>query len=327
MEKVAIVGYGNVAAVHAAAICGIGQAMLYGACDIVPEKLEQFQKKYGGKVFLDFDEMLKDKNIDIVHICTPHYLHYEMAKKAVLSGKKVVLEKPATMNGEEFEKLYTDFKNAPICVMFQNRLNSCILKMKEIIENEDLGAFECAKGIVTWSRDHHYYDRDLWRGTLKYEGGGVLINQAIHTLDLINYLTGGIESVCATTHNHTIPEYSEIEDTVEATLKFTQGGQGLFYASNAYGVNSGVMVELVFEKETLLYLNGRLIRNDEIIAKDEVPQKGKNYWGTAHSCVLEEFYQGKNNFNLNNIKNTMRSVFAIYESAKQNGKEIKICDL
>ncbi len=327
MKKAIIVGYGNIGSLHAKIIKGINLTELYGACDIVPEKLDSFKTKYGGKIFLSFDEMLLDKNVDIVHICTPHYLHYEMAKRAVLAGKEVVLEKPATMTMIEFENLYKEFKNSDICVMFQNRLNSCVVKMHEIISNEDLGNLKAARGLVTWDRNHKYYDLDDWRGTVEYEGGGVLINQAIHTLDLICYLTGGIESVCATTHNHTIPQYPEIEDTVEATLNFKKGGRGVFYASNAYGINAGIIVELVFEKETLLYIDGKLIRGDKVIMSDEIAKNGKTYWGTSHNRVLEEFYQGKNNFNLYNIKNTMQSAFAIYESARLNGKEIKICDL
>ena len=105
MKNVCVVGYGAIGPIHAAAIEKTDQARLYAVCDIVPEKLEQCQKEYDVVTYTDFDEMLLDKNIDSVHICTPHYLHFAMIKKALATGKDVLCEKPVTMTQAEFEEL------------------------------------------------------------------------------------------------------------------------------------------------------------------------------------------------------------------------------
>lgn len=324
MKNAVIVGYGMIGPVHAKAIKNLETVNLYGVCDTDAEKCRAFSEEYGGKIFSDFKEVLTDGNVDSVHICTPHYLHYEMAREALCAGKSVVLEKPATMKKEEFDALLKEFKNPPVCVMFQNRLNNCVVKMKEIISTEDMGELKAVKGILTWHRDKAYYNSGSWRGTALYEGGGVLINQAIHTVDLMSYLTGGIKSVSATLRNSSLKGVIEVEDTAESFMRLKNGGTGVFYATNAYGTNSSVFVELLFEKGTLTYNNKTLIRNGEIIATDNAPVMGKPYWGSGHMGVLDDFYRGTNNFGLKSVENSMNAVFAMYESAKENGKEVFI---
>ncbi len=324
MKNTVIVGYGGVGKIHARAVKELSFVNLYGVCDIDKPKCDDFRKKYGGKNFSSLDGVLQDEQVTSVHICTPHYLHYEMARKALNAGKEVVLEKPAVMKREELEKLTAELKDPKLLVMMQNRLNSCIVKMRDIIKEENLGKLLCAKGILTWHRDENYYNQSKWRGSVLYEGGGVLINQAIHTIDLLIYLVGDIKSVCATTQNHKLKGCIETEDTVESVLEFQNGARGIFYGSNSYGTDSGVILELVFQKETFLYTNGILLRNNEVIAKDEKGKMGKDCWGAGHIKVLREFYQGINNFKLITVENTMKTVFGIYESAKENGKEIFI---
>lgn len=322
--NICIVGYGAIGPAHAEAISSIDNATLYAICDIDKARADEGALKHNCKAIYSFEECLSDENIESVHICTPHYLHFEMITKAIDSGKSVVAEKPITMTKDEFSRLYLEYKNAPIFPIIQNRTNHSIKTLKEIIDTDkSLGNLKSVKGILTWFRDKSYYDSALWRGTKEYEGGGVLINQAIHTLDLMIYLGGKISSVTATTSNKSLKEVIEVEDTVDAYLKYENGARGIFYATNAYSDDSPVLIELEFENASFKYTSNKLYRNDEFLCSDETKFIGKSYWGSGHERTLYDLYTEKKLLGLDDIKNTMDTVFAIYESAEL-GKEITL---
>ena len=131
MKKVCIVGYGAIGPVHAKALEAVNGAKLFAVCDINEEKRSLCKSQYSVLEYDDFDVMLQNKDIDTVHICTPHYLHFEMVKKALAAGKSVVVEKPVTMTGEEFQALQELPGVERVCVVLQNRLNPCVQKLKK----------------------------------------------------------------------------------------------------------------------------------------------------------------------------------------------------
>lgn len=321
--NVCIVGYGAIAPVHAVSIEKTESAKFYAVCDNDPNALELCKDKYNVKTYADFDEMLLDESIDSVHICTPHYLHFEMIKKALASGKRVVCEKPVTMTKTEFDALLSLKDSDKVCVVFQNRLNPCFLHLKKIAESGALGAVKSVKGLVTWSRDAAYYAQADWRGKHSTEGGGVLINQAIHTLDYLCCICNKTESVAANMTNYSIPEI-EVEDTCSAHLRFANGASGIFFATNANGVNSPIDFEVCFEKGIARYSAGKLYINDELKEQDSKPILGKTYWGIGHETLIKNYYDLNTYFTPNDTKNTMNTLFAIYESANNNGKEIML---
>lgn len=321
MKNVCIVGYGAIGPVHASAIAKTENARLYAVCDINSERLAKSKEKYTVKAYTDFDLMLKDENIDSVHICTPHYLHFEMIKKTLNAGKAVVCEKPITMTEEEYYQLLSLDGADKVCVVFQNRLNPCIERLKQIIDSGELGQIKSAKGILTWNRTPEYYNRDKWRGSWETEGGGVLINQAVHTLDFFSYLVGNINSVKAIMANFSLDEI-EVEDTFSAYLSFENSAKGVFFATNAYGENSAPEFEIVFEKGRVRYIDTKLYFNGEIIEKDVKPTEGKAYWGIGHEKLIRLYYDNNKFFSPFDAKNTMQTMFAMYRSAKANGNEI-----
>lgn len=324
MKNICIVGYGAIGGTHAEALTHVNKACLYGICDILKDRADDGAKKYGCKAFYDYDECIADDNIDSIHICTPHYLHYEMIKKAVGNGKTVVVEKPAVMTKAEFADLIANYGEAPIYPIVQNRTNESIKELKRIIETDStLGRLCAAKGILTWCRDEKYYKSAAWRGTLSQEGGGVLINQAVHTLDLMIYLGGAVESVTASMSNKSLQGVIEVEDTVDAYLKYENGAKGIFYATNAYGTNSSVQIELEFENTSFLYMSGKLYRNGELVCEDENGFLGKSYWGLGHLRVFSDLYEHGKGIGVEDIKDTINTMFAIYESAGEN-KEISL---
>ena len=150
MKNVCIVGYGAIGPVHAKAIEKAGQAVLYAVCDIDAERRKVCCQEYAVEEYDDYDRMLANNNIHSVHICTPHYLHFDMIRKALIAGKKVVAEKPITMTREEYEKLLQLEGAEQICVVMQNRLNPCVQELKNIVQRGDLGAVVAAKAILTY---------------------------------------------------------------------------------------------------------------------------------------------------------------------------------
>lgn len=324
MKNVCITGYGAIGPVHAKALENVENARLYAVCDINPDRMNLCREKYAVKAYGDFDEMLKDSEIDSVHICTPHYLHFDMIRKALEAGKSVVAEKPVTMTGSQLDKLMNTDGSEKICLVLQNRLNPCVQRFKELVESRELGEIKAVKGILTWNRAKEYYLSGEWRGKWDTEGGGVLINQAVHTLDFLTYLAGDISSIKANMYNYSLKDVIETEDTFTAYFGFKSGISGVFFATNAYSVNSPAEVEIVFEKGTARYIYGKLLINGDTAAEDKKPDAGKDYWGTGHQALLKRYYDKNEFFSLSDAENTMKTLFAMYDSAKNGGKQIDI---
>lgn len=323
MINVCIVGYGAIGPIHAEALKSVENVNFYAVCDNNPEKIKLCLESYDVKTYPDFDEMLCDDAIDSVHICTPHYLHFPMIKKALEAGKKVVCEKPLTMTKTEYEELLTLEGCDRVCTILQNRLNPCVTKLKEIIQCGEMGKIKTAKAIMTWQRTKEYYDSDEWRGKWDTEGGGVLINQAVHSMDFFNYLIGDVKELRAQMINFSLDSI-EVEDTFSAYISFDNEVNGIFFATNAYGENTAPMFEVIFEKGIVRYIDNKLYCEDKMIAEDMKAKIGKAYWGNSHEMVMDNFYN-RNEYNSPaDIKNTMNTLFAMYESARNNGEKIKI---
>ncbi len=323
MKNVCIVGYGNIGPTHSRALEDVKGARLYAVCDIAQTALKKCLDRYKQVIAYDnFDRMLLDDNIDVIHICTPHYLHYGMIEKAVNAGKEVVSEKPITMNVEEFEKLLA-LKNANrVCAVLQNRYNSCVIQLKELIKSGKLGEIIAIKGFVTWKRDAAYYAQKDWRGKWATEGGSALINQSLHTLDLMIYLAGNVESVQASMHNYTLRNIIETEDTVEACLQLENNVRGLFYATNTYAIDSDPEIEIVGTNAIARYAYKKLTLNGTLVAEDALTTNGKTYWGNGHTELFKDYYENEHFFTPYDVKNTMHTVFAIYESAYHESMQV-----
>ena len=324
MKNVCIVGYGKIGPNHANAFGIIENAKLYAVCDINEDRIKKCQEDFDVIGYTDFDEMLKDENIHSVHICTPHYLHYEMIVKALDAGKTVVSEKPVTMTREQFEELKKHPDADKVCLVFQNRLNNCVVKLKEIVESGELGEIKAAKSILTWCRTADYYLEDEWRGKWATEGGGVLINQAVHSLDLLRYLVDDFETVRANMMNYSLEDVIEVEDTFVARMGYKNGAKAFFVATNAYPVNSSMDIEITFENGIARYTNNCLTVNGEVVEQDEIATGPKGYWGRSHTRLLVNFYDKGEYFSIKDAENTMYTMYSMYDSAKNDGKKFDI---
>lgn len=329
MKKAVIVGCGSIAAVHAAVLASQPQSIFTGVADIKFEKAQQFAEKYNVTPYSSMEEMIDKEHPDVLHICTPHYLHVPMAKYALSRGINVFMEKPPAISLEQLEELKASVKasTAKLGLCYQNRYNSSYKTAKQYISSGKAGKVYGGRAIVTWDRPEPYYTQSDWRGRLATEGGGVLINQAVHTLDLLVSLLGKPRLVDASLSNHHLKEIIEVEDTIEAYIEFDDK-KACFYATNAYCASVPPLIEICCENTTIRIEDQELTyyHKDGTIEKPKLDlQKalGKDYWGSGHAACIGDFYdsleQGKRfMLDLDAMEESIRLMLGVYESARKN---------
>lgn len=257
-----------------------------------------------------------------------------MAVEALGQGVNVFLEKPPAISMEEFNLLCKTHSESTgeIGFCFQNRYNDTTKSLDALVESKELGEVTGARAFVTWRRDESYYSDD-WHGNPEKEGGGVLINQSIHTLDLLLRYLGTPQKVEATMGNHHLPGVIEVEDTLEAWMEFEVGKRACFYASNGYATDAPVILELAFEKG-LATMTGQIItimeqgKNPRQLLLSSSPGIGKSYWGNGHLTCIRDFYEHLDTGipyqnNIEGIRNTMETTMRIYQNARKQNNTIR----
>ena len=233
-----LVGCGRISPKHLSAIKTLPNTNLIAVCDIKEERAREAAKEYNCKYYTNYDEMLKDKDIDMISICTPSGLHPEMVIKAANTGKHVLTEKPMALNLKDAEEMINvcKEKNVKLFVVKQNRYNPPVIEAKKALDSGRFGDLILLNITVRWYRPKEYYDQDEWRGT-KSMDGGVFSNQALHQLDLLRWFGGPIKNVFAKIDNLNHPNI-EVEDTGVAIVKFKNGALGVIEATTcAYPKN------------------------------------------------------------------------------------------
>ncbi|MBQ2816391.1 MAG: Gfo/Idh/MocA family oxidoreductase [Clostridia bacterium] len=332
--NVGLVGCGAISNVHLGVLSQMPNVKLVAVCDIDEAKLKAATEKYGCKGFTDYHDLIAMDEIEVVHVTTPHYLHAPIAIEAMKAGKKVITEKPVASEIADAAEMVEVAKTSQLAVCFQNRYNKSSQMMRQIVDSKEYGDIIGMRGIVTWHRDAYpYYTGSGWRGTWEKEGGGILINQSIHTLDLLLWLGGDVKSVKGAVSTDKLFNDIEVEDSAHFLVKFNNGITATFYATNAYAIDAPIFVEVVLEKATL-----RLRGDSLFILKDgeetmlceppkiEIGVNGKGYWGAGHPALIEDAYKhfesgehfwidGQVGFN------ALKVLKSVYQSSKEN-KEI-----
>lgn len=335
--KVAVIGCGSVSVMHFNALKENPDTEIAAVADIKPERADKKAAEYGARAYYDFDELLANEELDCVHICTPHYLHTPMAVKALNKGINVILEKPCSVSMKEIEELRNAEKSSgkQLGICFQNRYNDCVREAKKIIDSGEMGCVKSVRAFVTWERGEGYYSDD-WHGTLEKECGGVLINQSIHTMDLVQYLGGKCKKVTSHVSNDHLKGIIEVEDTASALLELENGVTAVFYATLAYAENSDVFIEITLEGGKLrlegekLYSIGKDGKLTEVTEKPDAVYHGQRYWGSGHSVLIDDFYyclKSGDKFEIDAVEGGRAAmiVAACYESSK-SGKTIEITE-
>ena len=328
--KIAIIGCGLISKNHFLALQNIPIAKCIAVCDIDLSKAQEAATKHGiSRVYTDYREMLKKEDIDVVHICTPHYLHAQMTIDCFEYGKHVLCEKPMALTVEDAKKMIAarDKAGKQLAVCFQNRYNESSIYMKRFLQKNCLGKLIGARAQVTWNRKPEYYTTSTWRGKWATEGGGVLINQAIHTFDLLQWLTCEIKSVEATMSTKRLKESIEVEDTIDVLMTGKNSERLLFYASNCYVINAPVEIEVICEKGSLKLVGNKVTtiqgNYEEVNDFSSGTVYGKDYWGSGHGFLIEDFYKSLYTNTLFQISGeeaitSVKLLEAVYSSAKNN---------
>ncbi len=329
--RVAVVGCGAISENHILPLSERKDVEIVALVDVKTDRAEEKRAQYApdAHVYADYATMLEKEKPDAVHICTPHYLHASMAIEAMERGIAVFLEKPLAIRDEEIDRLLETERrtNARVCVSFQNRFLPRTQELLRLVEAHG-GAKGCF-GQVVWDRDEQYYLESGWRGFYATEGGGVMINQAIHTLDLALLLLGEPTELEATTANRHLRGKIEVEDTCELFARFEGDRQLLFYATTAHKRSIPVSLETVCADGTVFILRDQDLY--EQVGPDCRPLPlpplptwlvGKPDWGVGHPLIIKRFYDALQNggempITLTSASRAVRTLLRAYRAAEK----------
>jgi UDP-N-acetyl-2-amino-2-deoxyglucuronate dehydrogenase len=296
VPKVAVVGCGDVSIVHFEAIDAIAGAELVAVCDSDPATLSAAATQYGVPGFADHRKLIDAIAPDVVHVCTPHDQHADLAIDCIRAGVGVLIEKPLAHTPAEGDRVVVAAAEygAKIGVCFQNRYNATAQAIYSALESGRLGGVLGGFGAVMWHRPATYYQARPWRGRWQTSGGGVMINQAIHTLDLLQWFLGEVTQFQGGVSQRLLGGDREVEDTADLVLDHSSGARSVLFATAANVVDSQVMLEIVTEEATL-YVRGDLTityadGSVEIIPERVAGSGGRAYWGASHQLLVRDFY-------------------------------------
>ncbi len=347
-----IVGCGAIGPTHAAAIQQIDDAELVAVSDTQESRARLVASKFGvGKVYGDQGELFADPAVDVVCLCTPSGLHAEGAVAAMVAGKDVIVEKPMEISLAACDRMIAAERKTgrTLTVISQHRFDAASMLVKELIDSGKLGNIILATAEVKWWRTQNYYDSGDWRGTWKLDGGGALMNQGVHTVDLVQWLVGGVEGVYGKTAT-AAHDRIEVEDVAVATIRFRNGAVGTIVATTAafdglpvridiFGTGGSAIIEgdrlkLVTLKTGETYASERAAAHalsvakggtasvkDEASHREAAAEQGA-VWGDAHWAQIMDFIQairtgGKPLIDAESGRDPVEIILGIYESARR----------
>jgi UDP-N-acetyl-2-amino-2-deoxyglucuronate dehydrogenase len=297
--RIAIIGAGLAATPHALALNELrDEVEVVGVVGRSRERLGRFTDTYGFPVAESFDAVLKDPRVDAVLVLTPPHTHLEFVEQAAAAGKHVLLEKPLDISMARAERVVEVCRKAGVQlgVVFQNRFRPAVQRLAALVTSDALGPLAYAGVDLRWWRPQSYYD-EPGRGTYARDGGGVLMTQAIHSLDILMWLAGGVSSVVAataTTRLHSM----EAEDFASAALTFESGAAGQVLATTAAYPGFPERIELIGANGTAVLEGGhlRVFFHDGRVDEFSDPSlsgfgaKPMDFSHTAHRDLLRDFF-------------------------------------
>ncbi len=254
----AIIGAGNIGKVHAQAINVIPDARVAVVCNRGAERGCALAELYDAMWTPDYHQAVAHDDVDIVCICTPSGGHAEIAEAAAQESKHLIVEKPIDVTLERADRIIHAAEQAGVkmACIFPYRFMIGVRKAKRALQFGRLGQLALADAYVKWHRAQEYYD-ESWRGTLALDGGGALINQSIHSVDLLQWLAGPVETVFG--HTATLAHRMETEDTASAVLTFQNGALGVIQGATSCWPGDRARVELHGDKGTIVLEEGRIV--------------------------------------------------------------------
>ncbi|MFN3192138.1 MAG: Gfo/Idh/MocA family protein [Aureliella sp.] len=345
MAGFGIVGCGMIANFHCKAIADIEGAELIGCFNRTPEKANQLAAEFGGTAYAELDELLANPMVDIISICSPSGAHRDACLAAAKAGKHVVVEKPLDVTVAKCDEMIEacNEANVKLATIFPSRFHKSSRLMKEAVDQGRFGRLALGDAYVKWYRTQEYYDSGAWRGTWELDGGGALMNQAIHSVDLLLWLMGPAVEVVA--HTATLGhERIEVEDVCTASIRFASGSLGVVEATTAGFPGSLKKIELsgtqgtaVLEEEDIIKWEFAEPHPSDEALREEMMGKTKTGGGAAdpaaighhaHAELFRDFLEAIHDDRAPAIdgvegKRSVELIEAIYESAK-TGNAVKL---
>ena len=337
---------------HAMAITNAKGAKLVAVCDVDEERLNKVVAQYGCRGYAEYKELLADEAVEVVAVCTPSGMHVDMALEAVALGKHLIVEKPVDVRAEKIERLIQAGRDAGVKMqaIFQSRTVPLHRRMKEAISGGRLGKVIGVHAMLPWYRKQSYYEgpHGSWKGTWAMDGGGSLMNQGVHTVDLLQWLVGRVRSVMGAfgVYAHEI----EAEDTSVAVLKFENGALGTLSTTTCtypglpqtvliYGDRGTICVEEgalkvwkiqgeqeAEEEQQMLNLYGPKEKRDaEGVSSDPMALSATGHQGEVEDLVEAIWTDREPYISIESAKHAVEIVNAIYESGR-TGREVVIGD-
>jgi predicted dehydrogenase len=332
--RTGIIGCGTIFPMHAQSIRNIKEAKLVAVCDIKGNRAKEKAKKYGCNHYTDYKKMFARERLDAVHICTPHYLHMPMIIEAARQKVNILSEKPMGLDPDQAAKEIAAAKKNKVTfsVIFQNRFNPGSQLVKQRIDDKSLGKLKAAKLVLTYHKPDSYYKKSDWKGRLDKEGGGVVIDQAIHYLDVVRWLIPSEIDYVEANVSSRMHSFIDVEDSAEGVVVFKNGFYLCFYLINCYSFDDDPTIEIDCEKGRVKIVKDSAFinyytgpsekaepRHDEYI---DYGDGVKDYWGYCHFNQIKDFYRSlsqakKPQVSAEDAFETQRLVWAIYESSRR----------
>ena len=329
--KVGIIGCGRIVVMHLNAIKNIEFSELVAVCDIKIDRAKNVADQYNCRYYQDYIEMIDNEELDCVHLCLPHYLHTIVATDCFKKGINVLSEKPMSIDYKSALEAveFAEKQKLLYGVIFQCRYNESTVSVKKAVKSGLLGKLNKVVSILTWSRPDSYYLESDWKGTWDKEGGGVLIDQAIHSIDLVNYIVSSpVKKIEASIHNrgHKIVD---VEDTAEGLIEYENGTKYYFYAMNNFAIDEPIVIKMYFDngyinfgytEATIKYNSGEVTKVSQK-TDHVVVDNSKDYWGFMHEAQIRQFYKSvlkeeELDISARKVLQTHKIIFDIYDKCR-----------
>lgn len=341
--SIGIIGAGGISRLHAQAIGTLENIRLAGFCDRSFEFAKAKADEFSTKAYESVEAMLADESVDAVIVATPSGLHMESAIAAANAGKHVLCEKPLEINTERIDAIIEacEKNHVKLGCIFQMRVSEAMLELRRVMKSGRFGRMLLASAAMRWYRENSYYDSSNWRGTFKFDGGGALINQAVHMVDALLFINGDVESVFAVsgTFTHNI----EVEDNLCAVLKYCNGSFGTIEVSTCCAPGFPRRMEFSGENGTVTVVEDKISRWEFVDKIDDDDRVIEQFSGSSnenggrspldisfkgHAIQIDDFADAIRNDAVPMIdgreaRRAIELICAIYESAR-SGNVVKI---
>lgn len=341
-----IIGTGMIAAIHAKAIEAMSGGSLHSVFNRHAEGAERFAAEHGIRGFSDLSEFLADPDLDVVTVCTPSGAHFDPAVAALAAGKHVIVEKPLEIATERIDRMIAaaEASGKMLASVLNCRFTPAVDAFKTAVDAGRCGKLTSASCYVKWFRSQAYYDSAPWRGTMALDGGGVLMNQGIHTIDLLLHLAGPVRSVQANTAC-LAHEGIEVEDSAVAIVEFENGARGVIEGSTCAWSKAGhpARVQLAGNQGSVFMADEcfevwdfETERTEDAGIRDSL-MKGASLGLGANDPAAISFLKHQRNFeeftaairdgrepstNARDARKAVAVIEAIYRSAREGGKAV-----